>query len=131
MSKRKKIARLLVGLGCFILLAGAILHLALGYPLVVATVAASNLNTEFKDAFRAVFLLLGCTWIVIAIVTLIAAFTETKIRKAIVLFCGLALLAQIPIWVRLMGWFIGNEIVVAAGALIACGGLIFLPLSAP
>ncbi len=130
MKQRQRVAQLLAGLGAAVALTGAVLHLVLGYPQVVAALAASNLGTEFKDALRAAFLMLGFTWIAMAIVVLIAAFTETKIRKATVLFCGFALLVQIPSWVGLMGWFIGNEMFVAAGALIVCGGLVFPPASA-
>ncbi len=125
MNKRQIIAQWLVGLGFFIMMAGATLHLIAAYPKVSAALAASNLASGLKDALRAVFFMIGCTWITIAIVTLIAAFAKTRIRKAIVLFCGLSLLVQIPIWVGLMGWFMGNEMFLAAGVLIACGGLLF------
>jgi glucose-6-phosphate-specific signal transduction histidine kinase len=80
---------------------------------------------------RAVFLMIGCMWITLAVIILIAAFAQTTTRKPIVLFCGFALLAQIPIWVGLMGWFVGNEMFLAAGALIACGGLLLPPVSPP
>ncbi len=130
MNKRERVAQLLAGLGAAVAMTGAVLHLVLGYPQVVATLAASNLSAEFKDALRAAFLMLGFTWIAIAIVVLIAAFTTTKIRKVMVLFWGLALLVQIPVWVGLMGWFIGNEMFVTAGALIVCGGVLFPPASA-
>lgn len=75
--------------------------------------------------------MIGCTWIVIAIVTLVAAFPATRIRRTIVLLCGFTLLAQIPIWVGLMGWFPGNEMFLVAGALIVCGGLLLPRVSAP
>jgi len=130
MSKRQKVAQLLVGLGSLIMLAGAVLHLVAAYPKVSAALAASNLAAALKDALRAVFFMIGCTWITIAIATLIAAFAETKIRKAMVLFCGFALLVQIPVWVQLMGWFVGNEMFIVAGGLIVCGGLLFPPVSA-
>jgi hypothetical protein len=69
--------------------------------------------------------MIGLTWIVVAVVTLIATFARTKISKVIILFCGFALLLQIPIWVNLMGWFVGNEMFVLGAALIFCGGLLF------
>jgi hypothetical protein len=130
MNKRRRIAQVLVGLGSLNVVVGATLHLVAGYPIASAALAASNLSALMLGAMRAVFLMIGWTWIMIAALTLIAAFTETRIRKTIVLFCGLGLLAQIPEWVRLMGWFIGNEMFLAAAALIVCGGLL-LPPPAP
>ena len=128
MNKRQTIARVLVGLGCLNMLAGAMLHLLAGYPRVKSFLAASNLSAAMQEAMRAVFLMIGCMWIMVVIVTLIAAFTKTRIRKAIVLFCGLALLAQIPIWVHFMGWFIGNEMFLVSAMLIAGGGLLLPPV---
>lgn len=119
----------MVALGCLVLLAGALLHLIAGSPRVSTALAASNLNAGLQAAMRSVWFLIGWTWIVIAVVTLIAAFTETKIQKPIVLFCGFALLVQIPVWVALMGWFVGNEMLLVAGVLIVAGGLLFRSLS--
>lgn len=130
MDKRRFVARLLVGLGSLNMLAGAGLHLLGGYPRVVAALAASNLNTTLAHAMRAVFLLIGIAWITIAVVTLIAAFTRTRIAKPLVLSCGLSLLAGIPVWVGLMGWFLGNEMFLVSGALITFGGFL-LPPSKP
>jgi hypothetical protein len=131
MKKRQTLAQLLASLGSLVMLLGAALHLAAAYPKVSTALAASNLSPDLKDALRAVFALIGCNWIVVAIVTLIAAFTGTRIRKAIVLFTGFSLLAQIPIWVGIMGWFVGNEMFIAAAGFIVCGGLIFPPASTP
>lgn len=69
--------------------------------------------------------MIGLSWMVIAILTLIATFAITRTSKLIILFCGFALLLEIPIWVGLMGWFIGNEMFVLGGGLIVCGGLLF------
>jgi hypothetical protein len=66
-------------------------------------------------------------WITIAIVALIAAFTQTAIRRALVLLCGLSLLAEIPVWVSLMGWFIGNEMICVSAVLITFGGFLLPP----
>ncbi len=126
-NKRQTIAQLLVGLGSLNMLVGAGLHLFAGYPRVVAALAASNLSALMADATRSVFLMIGLTWIVIAVVTMIAAFTQTRIRKPLVLFCGFSLLAEIPIWVALMGWFIGNEMFVVSGVLITFGGFLLPP----
>jgi hypothetical protein len=127
MNKRQIVAQLLIGLGSLNMLLGAGLHLFAGYPLVVAGLAASNLDRELANAMRAVFLMIGLMWIVIAVVTLIAAFTRTRIRRVLVLFCGLSHLSAIPLWVRLMGWFIGNEMFLLSAVLITCGGLLLPP----
>lgn len=131
MNKRQIVAQLLVGLGSLNMLVGAGLHLFAGYPRVSAGLAASNLNGLLGNAMRAVFLMIGFTWITIAVVTLIAAFTQTRIRKPLVLFCGLSLLAEILIWVGLMGWFIGNEMFVISGVLITFGGFLLPPSKKP
>ncbi len=128
MKKRQITAQSLVGLGSLNMLLGAGLHLAGGYPRVSAALAASDLSGLLTNAMRAVFLMIGLMWITIALITLIAAFTQTRIRKPIVLLCGFSLLAAIPIWVGLMGWFIGNEMFLLSGALIALGGFL-LPSS--
>ncbi len=124
MSKRHVVARVLIGLGSLNMLVGAGLHLSAGYPRLSAVLAASNLTPFYANAMRSVFLIVGMAWITIAIVALIAAFNQTRIRKPLVLFCGLSLLAEIPVWVALMGWFIGNEMFVLSGVFIVCGGFL-------
>jgi hypothetical protein len=126
-KKRQIVAQLLVGLGSLNVLVGAGLHLMAGYPRVIAALAASNLTVLMANAMRAVFLIVGLAWITIAIVALIAAFTQTRIRRVLVLFCGFSLLAEIPIWVGLMGWFIGNEMFLLSGVLITFGGFLLPP----
>jgi hypothetical protein len=125
MNKPQRTAQVLIGLGCLVLLLGAALHLIAAYPKVSAALASSNLNEALRNAMRAVFLMIGLTWIVVAVVTLIATFARTRTSKLIILFCGLTLLLQIPIWVSLMGWFIGNQMFLLGAALIVCGGLWF------
>ena len=65
---------------------------------------------------------------VIAIIMLISAFTVTKLRKVIVLFCGLALLVNMAVMLAFMGWFIGTDMVLASALMILCGGLLFQPV---
>ena len=131
MGKRQIVARSLVGLGSLNMLLGAGLHLYAGYPLLSAALAASNLTALMANAARTVFLLIGLAWILIAVITLIVTFTQTRIRKVLVLLCGLSLLVWIPIWVRLMGWFVGNEMFLLSGVLITLGGLFFPPSANP
>lgn len=125
MNKHQKTAQSLVALGCLIVLIGSLLHLILAYPRVSAAIGTSNLDEGMKNALQAVFLMIGLTWIVIAVVTLIATFARRSTSRPIVLFCGFALLVQVPIWVHMMGWFVGNEMFLLGGALIVCGGLLF------
>lgn len=125
MNKHHRTAQSLVALGCLIVLAGSLLHLIAAYPRVSAALATSNLNDGLRNALRAVFFMIGLTWIIIAVVMLIATFARTATSKPTILFCGFALMLQIPIWVHLMGWFVGNEMFLAGAGLIVCGGLLF------
>ena len=74
---------------------------------------------------RALYFLVGCDWIVIAIIMLIGAFAVTKLGKVIVLFCGFALLANMAVMLAFMGWFVGTDMVLASALTILCGGLLF------
>ena len=124
MNKHQRTAQILIGLGCLVVLAGSSLHLIAAYPRMSAALATSNLDEGLRNALRSVFLMLGFTWIVVAVVTLIATFARTQTSKPVILFCGFALLLQIPIWVGLMGWFVGNEMFVLGAGLIVLGGLL-------
>ncbi len=125
MSKRQRTPQILAAFGCLIVLVGSGLHLGGGYPIVSATLAKSNLDEGIRNALRAVFLMIGITWIVVALVTLIATFSITRTSKPVTLLCGFALLLQVPIWVHLMGWFVGNEMFLLGAGLIVSGGLLF------
>ena len=125
MNKRQKTAQLLIGLGCLVLLVGSALHLIAAYPRVSAAVGASNLDESLRNALRAVFAMIGLTWIAITVVVLIATFARNHTSKPTILFCGFALLFQILVWVGLMGWFIGNEMFLVGSAFIVGGGLLF------
>jgi hypothetical protein len=125
MNSLQRTAQILIALGCLVVLVGSTLHLIAAYPRVSAALTVSNLDAGLRNALRAVFLMIGLTWIVVAVVTLIATFARTHTSKPIILFNGFALLLQIPIWVALMGWFVGNEMFVLGAGLIVCGGLLF------
>jgi glucose-6-phosphate-specific signal transduction histidine kinase len=128
MHGRLKAARVIIGLGCFILLAAAGLHLAAAYPRVSTGIAASNLDPGLQSALRAVFLLIGWDWIVLAVIVGFAAFTDTRISKTLVTFCGAALLVQTALMERFLGWFVGSEMICASALLILCGGLTLAPV---
>jgi hypothetical protein len=126
MNGRQKAARFLVAFGSVVLFASAALHCFAAYSKVLSpALAASNLSPSLQVALRVIFLSVGWHWVVIAIVALMAAFTETKLRKALVLLCGLAVLLEAGVGASMMGLFIGNEMIGTAAILIVAGGLLF------
>lgn len=125
MNGRNKAARVFVILGSVVLLASAALHCFGGYSQVFPALAMSNLNPGLQAAFRVVFLSLGWHWLITAMVALLAGVSETRLRKTLVLFCGLAVLLEAGAGASLMGFFIGNEMIGAAALLLVCGGLLF------
>jgi hypothetical protein len=117
--------RILLALGAIVLIALALVHLS-DYPKDLSVVSASNLAAGLKRGVRALYFLVGLDWIVIAIITLISAFSAvTKLRKVIVLFCGFAVLANMAVMLAFMGWFIGTDLALASALIILCGGLLF------
>ena len=125
MNSRNKAARIFVLLGSVVLFASAALHCFAGYGKVFSALTASDLNPGLQAAFRVVFLSLGWHWFLTAIVALLAGVTETRLRKTLVLFCGLAVLLEAGVGASMMGFFIGNEMIGAAALLLVCGGLLF------
>lgn len=125
MSGRNNAARILVTVGALVLIAGALIHWIAAYPRISVAVHASNLDALLQSALRTVFLLVGWDWIVIAIIMLISAFTGSKLRKVIVLFCGFALLVTMAVMLRFLGWFVGTDIILASALMSLCGGLLF------
>jgi hypothetical protein len=100
------------------------LHLAVAYPLVVKAISASNLETRLQGGLRSAFFLLGCVWVMLAVIAMVGALAGGRTGKAVVLMVGLGLLAQIPVWIGFMGWFLGNEILLVASVLMVAGGLL-------
>ena len=125
MNGRNKAGRILVVLGGIVLFASAAVHSVAYYKTLSPTLSASNLSAPMDAALRAVFVMVGWDWIVIAAVALLAAFTETKLRKILVLFCGVAVLVQTGLTLAFIGVFLGNEMIGSAALLIICGGLLF------
>ena len=125
MNGRNKGARVFVILGSVVLIASAALHCFAGYSNDFPALAVSNLDPGLKAGFRVVFLSLGWHWFVTAIVALLAGITETRLRKTLVLFCGLAVLLEAGLGASMMGFFIGNELIGAAALLLVCAGLLF------
>jgi hypothetical protein len=125
MNGRNKAARIFVSLGSVVLFASAALHCVGGYKVGFPALNASNLNPGLQIGFRVVFLSLAWHWVVIAIVVLLAGFSETRLRKLLVLFCGLAVLLEAAVGAGVMGFFVGNEMIGASALLLVCGGLLF------
>lgn len=116
-------ARILVTLGCVDLIFSVALHWFGAYPHLSAALRASNLSTPLQAALRAVFLLVGWNWIVIAIVAL-TAFTRTRLRKPLVMFCGIALFVETGLTLHFVGVFIGSELIGSAALLLILGSLL-------
>lgn len=125
MNGRNQAGRILVSLSALILLAGALIHCVGAYPKLSPIVSASNLDVPVQKALRTVFLLVGWDWVVIAVILLISAFTETKLQKRIVLFCGFALLVTAMLMLGFLGWFVGTDMILASALMSLCGGLLF------
>ena len=125
MDGRNKAGRILVALGGIVLFASAALHCVAYAKNLSPALSASNLAAPLQAALRAVFLLVGWDWIVIGVIVLLAAFTETKLRKVLVLVCGVAVLVQTGLTLAFIGIFVGNEMIGLAALLIICGGLLF------
>jgi hypothetical protein len=125
MNGRNKAARVFVTVGSMVLVASAALHCFAGYSNAFPALAVSNLDPGLQAGFRVVFLSLGWHWLVTAIVALLAGFTETRLRKTLVLLCGLAVLLEAGVGASMMGFFVGNEMIGAAALLLVCGGLLF------
>ncbi|HEV2289000.1 MAG TPA: hypothetical protein VGR81_08615 [Candidatus Acidoferrales bacterium] len=125
MNGRDKAARFFVILGCVVLFVNAALHCVGGYKAGFPALSASNLDPHLQAAFRVVFLSLAWQWVVTAVVALLAGITHTRLRRILVLFCGLAVLVEALAGASMMGFFLGNEIIGAGGLLLVCGGLLF------
>jgi len=124
-SGRNGAARVLVGLGSIALFATAAFHWAAYGNYLSPALNASHLPVPLQAGLRAVFLMVGWDWIVIGVIVLVAAFTETKLRRVLVLVCGVAVLVQTGLALAFMGVFAGSEMLGLAALLILCGGLLF------
>lgn len=124
MSGRNKVARILVALAALVLIACALVHCIAAYPGFATAVSGSTLVAPLQAGSRAVFLMVGWDWIVIAIIMFIHAFTVTRLRKMIVLLCGFALLVSAAVALGFLGWFVGSDMILGSALLSLCGGLL-------
>jgi hypothetical protein len=123
MIDRNKAARTAISLGAMILIAAALLHLS-DYTKDMRAASASNLSASMQGEMRSLFLLVGWNWLVLAIITLMSAVAVKEVRKSIVLFCGLAVLATVAVVLRSMGWFWGCGVLLSSALFILGGGLL-------
>jgi hypothetical protein len=122
MSARNQAARILVAAGALALFTLAVFHLK---DYAKDTLQASSLSTPLLAAFRAIFVLVGWQWIVVGIIALMAALTDTTLRRALVLVCGAAILVEAAVTLTFMGMFLGTELMGAAAVLMIGSGLLF------
>jgi hypothetical protein len=122
---RNKFAHSLLILACLVLLASAAIHCLGAYPHLSLALAASNLAPPLPAGLRSAFLLVAWDWIAIAVIALMAGFSASRVRKTIVLFCAVALLVSAGIIFHFLRWFIGDELLGAAGLLMAGAGFLF------
>ncbi len=120
---KRRVAMGVAGLGCVVLFGGSLLHLSAAYPLVAKAISGSNLETGMQAGLRSAFLMLGCVWLMLAVIAMLGTLASGPMGKTVVLVAGLGLLAQIPVWVAMMGWFVGNEMFLVASVLMVGGGL--------
>lgn len=114
-------------LGAVVLFVSAAIHCVAYLKVFSRTVGASNLQGPFQSVGRLAFLLMAWDWVIIAAVALVATFGEARLRKALVLICGLAILAETALAVAFIGFFIGSELIGTAGLFLVAGGLAFDP----
>jgi hypothetical protein len=124
MITRRTVSRILVTLGCVVLLVAAVVHF-LVYPKFSApAVHASNLPVALQSIFEIAFLSMSWSWIVLALIVLVVTFGEARLAKPIALICGFAVLIQAVFTVPLVGFFMGNEMIGVASLLIIIGCLL-------
>lgn len=123
--RNDKAAHVLIVLGCVVLFANAVVHWIAGHLHLSSALAASNLAPPVASGLHAIFILVGWDWIAIVIIVLIAAFSGARARKAILIFCALALFVSAGIVFHFVGWFIADETLAASGLLILLGALLF------
>jgi hypothetical protein len=127
MITRRIVSRTLVALGSIVLLVAAALHCLAYQRFSAPAVHASNLPIVLQSVFEVAFLSMAWSWTVLALIVLVVTFGEARVGKPIVLICGFAVVIQAIFTVRMLGFFIGNEMIGAASLLIIIGGFLSQP----
>ncbi len=125
MMTRRTVSRILLTLGCVLLLVAAAVHCLAYLKFSAPAVHASNLPIPQQSVFEIAFLSMAWSWIAFALIVLVVTFAQTRLRKPIALICGFAVLLQALFTVPLVGFFIGNEMIGAASLLIIIGSSLF------
>ena len=125
MITRRTASRTLLTLGCVVLLVTAAVHCLAYLTFSGPAVHASNLPIFLQSVFEIAFLSMSWSWIVLALIVLVVTFGEARLGKPIALICGFAVLIQAVFTVRMVGFFIGNEMIGAASLLIIIGCFLF------
>ena len=121
MITRRTASRTLLTLGCVVLLVTAAVHCLAYLKFSGPAVHASNLPIFLQSVFEIAFLSMAWSWIVLALIVLVVMFGEARLGKPIALICGFAVLIQAVFTVRMVGFFIGNEMIGVASLLIIIG----------
>jgi hypothetical protein len=124
MMTRRTVSRILLTLGCVVLLVSATLHCLAYLKFSGPAVHASNLPIAVQSVFEIAFLSMAWSWIALALIVLIVTFGEARLGKPIALICGFAVLIQAVCTVPMVGFFIGNEMLVAASLPIIIGSFL-------
>jgi hypothetical protein len=125
MITRLTVARILVVLGCVVLLVASAMHCVAYLKFAAPAVHASNLPIALQSVFEVAFLSMAWSWIVLALIVLAVTFGEARLSTRIALICGFAVLIQAVFTVPMVGFFIGNEMIGAASLLIIIGSFLF------
>lgn len=124
MSGGPKTARIVVTIGSIVLLLSAAMH-CIAYQRTAPVVGASNLSPALKAVFSVAFLSMAWGWLALGILVLLAAFSEARLRKPVILICGFSVLIQAILTVPSLGFFIGNETLGVASIFMIVGGFLF------
>ena len=122
MVSRPALSRTLLTVGCIVLLVSAVMHCFAYHNFSAPAVHASNLPVALQSVFELAFLSMAWSWLVLAVVVLVATFGQGRLGKPVTLICGFAVLIQAIFTVPVLGLFTGNEMLGAASLLIIIGG---------
>ena len=125
MITRRTLSRILVTLGCVVLLVAGALHCLAYLTFAAPAVRSSNLPVALQTVFEVAFLSMAWSWIVLALIVLAVTFREARLSTPIALICGFAVLIEAAFTVPMVGFFIGNEMIGGASLLIIIGCFLF------
>ncbi len=75
----------------------------------------ANLKRFLEGSFRAFWLLVSWHWVAIGVIVLVVSYVVTKLRKFVVLMCGLLILVDAIGTIIAVEFFFGNEMLSLAG----------------